>query len=135
MPNAHLDDAHSLLEPSDDFARRHLGPDGIDVAAMLAQIGVDSLDELVEHTIPAEIRSSEPLRLSGLPSPLGELAVLEPLRAHASRNRVLQSCIGMGYSDALVPPVIHRNVLENSGWYTQSTPYERRYHRVAWRRC
>src|SRR5882724_3518512 len=117
-------DVHELLEPSDDFARRHLGPDQHDVTVMLAEIGAGSLDELIEQTIPAEIRSREPLRLSGLPTPLGESAALERLRAHASRNRVLRSCIGMGYSDTLVPPVIQRNVLENPGWYTQYTPYQ-----------
>ena len=115
---------HSLLEPSDDFARRHLGPDARDVAAMLAEIGARSLDELVAETIPEDIRCQAPLRLSGLPAPLGESAVLERLRVHASRNRVLRSCIGMGYSDTLVPPVIQRNVLENPGWYTQYTPYQ-----------
>ncbi|TMA33134.1 MAG: glycine dehydrogenase (aminomethyl-transferring), partial [Deltaproteobacteria bacterium] len=117
-------DVHELLEPSDDFARRHLGPDQHDVTVMLAEIGAGSLDELIEQTIPAEIRNREPLRLSGLPTPLGESAALERLRAHASRNRVLRSCIGMGYSDTLVPPVIQRNVLENPGWYTQYTPYQ-----------
>ncbi len=124
MPEAPHDDARSILEPSDDFARRHLGPDESDVAAMLASIGVRSLDELVEQTIPADIRSPASLRLAGLASPLGESAVLERLRGHASRNRVLRSCIGMGYSDTLVPPVIQRNVLENPGWYTQYTPYQ-----------
>src|SRR5262245_41765057 len=118
------EDAKELLEPSDDFARRHLGPSASDVAAMLAEIGASSLDELIDQTIPPGIRSPEPLRLSGLPAPLGESAALERLRGHASRNRVLRSCIGMGYSDTLVPPVIQRNVLENPGWYTQYTPYQ-----------
>ena len=113
-----------LIEPSDDFARRHLGPDEHDVAAMLAEIGIGSLDELIDQTLPAEIRSREPLRLTGLPAPLGESAAIERLRGYASRNRVLRSCIGMGYSDTLVPPVIQRNVLENPGWYTQYTPYQ-----------
>ena len=91
---------------------------------MLAVVGAASLDALVAETIPGEIRSETPLRLSSLPEPLGEAAVLERLRVHASRNRVLRSCIGMGYSDTLVPPVIQRNVLENPGWYTQYTPYQ-----------
>ncbi len=91
---------------------------------MLATIGVPSLDTLVEQTIPSDIRADEALRLSGLPNALGESAVLERLRAHAKRNRVLKSCIGMGYSDTLVPAVIQRNVLENPGWYTQYTPYQ-----------
>jgi glycine dehydrogenase len=124
MPPSPDSDALSVLEPSDDFARRHLGPGERDVDAMLSAIGVHSLDALVEQTIPDGIRGDAPLRLSGLPDALGESAVLERLRAHASRNRVLKSCIGMGYSDTLVPPVIQRNVLENPGWYTQYTPYQ-----------
>ena len=91
---------------------------------MLREIGVDSLDALIAQTIPEGIRSPSALELSGLPAPLGETAVLERLRGHASRNRVLRSCIGMGYSDTIVPPVLQRNVLENPGWYTQYTPYQ-----------
>ncbi len=117
-------DVDALLAPSDDFARRHLGPSEADVAEMLTRVGARSLDELVAQTVPDDIRLREPLRLSGLPAPLGESAVLERLRAHASRNRVLHSCIGMGYSDTIVPPVLQRNVLENPGWYTQYTPYQ-----------
>src|SRR5262249_4198365 len=79
-------DAHELLDPSDDFARRHLGADSHDIAVMLGQIGVGSLEELIDQTIPAEIRNPEPLRLSGLAEPLGESAALERLRGHASRN-------------------------------------------------
>ncbi|MEM7413152.1 MAG: aminomethyl-transferring glycine dehydrogenase [Myxococcota bacterium] len=117
-------DAQSILAPSDDFARRHLGPNPSDVEAMLREIGVDSLDALVDQTIPEGIRSRSALTLSGLPEPLGESAVLERLRGHAHRNRVLRSCIGMGYSDTIVPPILQRNVLENPGWYTQYTPYQ-----------
>ncbi|MGI9590510.1 MAG: aminomethyl-transferring glycine dehydrogenase, partial [Myxococcota bacterium] len=112
------------LEPSDDFARRHLGPDASDVEVMLGAIGAGSLDELVSQTLPPGIRSETPLALSGLPAALGESAALERLADHARRNRVLRSCIGMGYSDTLVPPVIQRNVLENPGWYTAYTPYQ-----------
>jgi glycine dehydrogenase len=114
-----------ILEPSDLFAPRHLGPGPADVAAMLATLGCESLDALVEQTVPAAIRLKKPLALSGLGErALGEREVLERLRAIADRNQVLRSCIGMGYSDVIVPPVIQRNVLENPGWYTQYTPYQ-----------
>ena len=113
-----------LLAPSDDFPRRHLGPGPEQARAMLDEIGARSLDELIAQTLPTGIRSEKPLALSGLPSGLGEAAALERLAHHARRNRVLRSCIGMGYSDTLVPPVVQRNVLENPGWYTAYTPYQ-----------
>jgi glycine dehydrogenase len=115
----------NLLDPSDTFARRHLGPDEADVAAMLATIGCASLDELVRETVPEPIRLAAPLQLSGEETrPLGEQEVLERLRGMARQNVIARSCIGMGYSDVIVPPVIQRNVLENPGWYTQYTPYQ-----------
>jgi glycine dehydrogenase len=125
MKNApHSDDA-TLLEPSDTFARRHIGPDDAEIEAMLARVGCESLDALADEAVPAEIRSNRPLALSGLPDrALGENEVLERLRALAAENHVLRSCIGMGYADTLVPAVIQRNVLENPGWYTQYTPYQ-----------
>ena len=123
-----MDDASpnraDLLEPSDTFARRHLGPSDAEVEQMLARVGCDSLETLIGQTVPAAIRSG-PLRLSGLGDrPRGEREVLEQLRVIASENRLTRSCIGMGYADTIVPPVIQRNVLENPGWYTQYTPYQ-----------
>ena len=113
------------LDPSDTFAARHIGPGEDDQREMLAAIGCASLDELIGETIPAAIRLEEPLSLSGLDGrPLGEAEVLARLRALLAPNRILRSCIGMGYSDTLVPGVIQRNVLENPGWYTQYTPYQ-----------
>ena len=114
-----------LLEPSDSFARRHIGPSDDDVEEMLAELGFGSLGELADATVPAAIRSQQPLALSELPErPLGEFELLEQLAGIASRNQIFRSCIGMGYSDVIVPPVIQRNVLENPGWYTQYTPYQ-----------
>ena len=113
------------LAPSDTFRHRHIGPSDAEIAEMLARIGCASLDELIDQTVPRAIRLEKPLSLAGLSErELGEREVLERLRALASRNRVLRSCIGMGYSDTIVPPVIQRNVLENPGWYTQYTPYQ-----------
>jgi glycine dehydrogenase len=92
---------------------------------MLARLGFASLDELSDATLPEAIRLEKPLKLSGLDGAgRGEFELLGQLRAIASQNRVMRSCIGMGYSDVIVPPVIQRNVLENPGWYTQYTPYQ-----------
>ncbi|HLL91114.1 MAG TPA: aminomethyl-transferring glycine dehydrogenase, partial [Tepidisphaeraceae bacterium] len=117
--------AASVLDPSDVFAPRHLGPSEADVGAMLQAIGLSSLDELADQTVPEAIRLRRPLNLAGLPDrPRGEHEVLEELRKLASQNRVLTSCIGQGYHDTITPPVIQRNILENPGWYTQYTPYQ-----------
>jgi glycine dehydrogenase len=115
----------TLLEPSDTFARRHIGPSDDDIATMLAELGLDSLDALADATVPASIRSEKPLALAGLPErPFGESELIERLAKIAKRNQVFRSCIGQGYHDVIVPPVIQRNVFENPGWYTQYTPYQ-----------
>ncbi len=117
----------SLLEPVDTFVHRHIGPTDAEIADMLATLGLDSLEALVEETVPASIRQAEPLALDGIEDagrPLGEVESLQWLRTMAQRNRVFRSYIGMGYYDCLVPAVIQRNILENPGWYTQYTPYQ-----------
>ncbi|MBI1872454.1 MAG: aminomethyl-transferring glycine dehydrogenase [Acidobacteria bacterium] len=105
----------------DFFPQRHIGPRPADRDAMLRAIGVSSLDELIDQTIPAGIRSSREL---SLPDPEPEHAFLERLREVAQQNRVCRSFIGMGYYDCIVPSVIQRMVLENPGWYTPYTPYQ-----------
>jgi glycine dehydrogenase len=125
MTDAHRAGNGDLLEPSDTFLHRHIGPREDDIASMLERIGCASLDALIDETVPEAIRLPGPLRLGGLGDrPLGEREVLDRLRALACQNVVARSCIGMGYSDTLVPAVIQRNVLENPGWYTQYTPYQ-----------
>ncbi len=115
----------ALLEPGDVFERRHLGPSDSEIAEMLRQLGYSDLDQLSDDTVPAAIRLDEPLVLTGLEGPPpGEFELIERLREIASQNRVIRSCIGMGYSDVIVPPVIQRNILESPGWYTQYTPYQ-----------
>ena len=109
------------LAPSDTFVRRHVGPGAADVRAMLDAVGYDSLDDLVDATVPAAIRLAEPLKIG---EPRGEFELIQELAAMAAKNRVMRSMIGMGYSDTITPPVILRNVLENPGWYTQYTPYQ-----------
>ena len=107
--------------PSDVFVRRHIGPTAADVAAMLAAVGADSLDDLMAEALPAAIRMQDPLALG---EGISEYELMGQLRELASQNRIHRSFIGMGYSDCITPPVIQRNILENPGWYTQYTPYQ-----------
>ncbi|MFT5697118.1 MAG: glycine dehydrogenase, partial [Myxococcota bacterium] len=111
--------------PVDTFARRHLGPRAGDVASMLGTLGYASLDALTDEAVPKAIQLKEPMALDNLTSDArGEFELLEALKTMVSSNRVMRSCIGMGFSDTVVPPVIQRNILENPGWYTQYTPYQ-----------
>jgi len=111
----------SALEQRDEFIARHIGPCPTEVAAMLAAIGADSLDQLIDQTVPAAIRLPADLPL---PAPQREHEALATLKAIAGKNVINKSCIGMGYYDTLTPTVILRNVLENPGWYTAYTPYQ-----------
>lgn len=105
----------------EDFQDRHIAPNAEDTAAMLHTIGVHSLDELIEQTVPQKIRLKTPLDLPGAKS---EVEYLSKLRQTASLNKVFKSYIGQGYYDTITPGVILRNVMENPGWYTQYTPYQ-----------
>jgi len=109
------------LASTDEFAHRHIGPSEADLREMLDTLGLSSLEELIDQTVPESIRFRQPL---GIGEPRGEFELLEELRSIAAKNSVLRSCIGMGYSDTITPPVIQRNILENPGWYTQYTPYQ-----------
>ncbi|GIK19540.1 MAG: glycine dehydrogenase (decarboxylating) [Planctomycetota bacterium] len=113
----------SVFDALDTFPRRHLGPSEVEVAEMLSTLGYGSLDDLTDATVPASIRARKPLRLEGAGG-IGERDAIERLRTIAAGNTIFRSCIGMGYHDCIVPPVILRNVLENPGWYTQYTPYQ-----------
>ena len=120
-------DVRRLLDPTDTFVRRHLGSGASGVAAMLEALGVESLDTLIDQTVPESIRMTEPLALEGLDDrerALGENELLGRLRAMAEENESFRSFLGMGYYDCHVPAVIQRNILENPGWYTQYTPYQ-----------
>ena len=119
MPEQH--DSLDSLETHDEFIPRHIGPDDTQVTEMLRALGVDSLQALVDETVPQSIVSDTP---SSLPRGLGERQTLERVREIAGRNQVLVSMIGMGYYDTVLPTVIQRNVLENPGWYTAYTPYQ-----------
>lgn len=111
------------------FAARHIGPDSQAVAAMLAVIGVDSLDELASKAVPAGILDrltdgGAAPGLDQLPPAAGETEALTELRELAEANTVAVSMIGQGYYDTLTPPVLLRNILENPAWYTAYTPYQ-----------
>ena len=106
---------------TDKFVNRHNGPRKNDVKAMLDIIGADSVDELIDRTIPAAIRLKKPLNL---PCGMTEYQYHKHLRGVAAKNKVFKTYIGLGYYNTIVPPVIQRNVLENPGWYTAYTPYQ-----------
>jgi glycine dehydrogenase len=111
----------SLLKPLDRFAHRHLGPRKEVLERMLETVGVDSLDTLIDQTVPQAIRFEKSLNL---PEARSESEVLADLRELANKNKVFRSFIGLGYYSCITPPVVQRNILENPGWYTQYTPYQ-----------
>jgi glycine dehydrogenase len=104
-----------------NFIARHIGPKPAEVAEMLKTIGVSSIEELINQTIPEKIRLKNPLQLS---EPMSEYEYLNHIHALAEKNKVFRSYIGMGYYAAATPAVILRNVMENPGWYTSYTPYQ-----------
>ena len=108
-------------QQANEFAGRHIGPNEHETAQMLKTIGIRSVAELIDRTIPASIRSKGPL---AIPDPVSEHQYLRELKQVASGNKVFKSYIGQGYYDVIVPSVILRNVFENPGWYTQYTPYQ-----------
>jgi glycine dehydrogenase len=111
----------NLLPQNDRFQDRHIGPNAVETAEMLAAIGVDSLETLIDQTIPSAIRSAKPLEM---PEPLSEFEYLRELKQTAKLNKVFRSYIGQGYYGTVTPSVILRNVFQNPGWYTQYTPYQ-----------
>ena len=113
--------SYGELFAPDEFAGRHIGPGPDDVERMLAVLGAGDVDELIDATVPAAIRSAEP---SALGAPASEPDVLARLRRHAEQNRPMVSMIGQGYFGTHTPGVIKRNVLENPAWYTAYTPYQ-----------
>ncbi|WP_445365630.1 aminomethyl-transferring glycine dehydrogenase [Microbulbifer sp. ANSA001] len=109
------------LEQHDAFIHRHIGPDAKQVEAMLETLGVASLEELIEKTVPEAIRKTDELDLADA---INEVEALAELKDIAARNKIYRTFIGMGYHDTITPNVILRNVLENPGWYTAYTPYQ-----------
>jgi len=109
------------IDYQEKFQSRHIAPNEADTAKMLKTVGVSSLDELIDQTVPAGIRLKNPLNL---PAAKSEFDYLNTLKQTASKNKVFKSFIGQGYYDVIVPGVIQRNIMENPGWYTQYTPYQ-----------
>ncbi|NMF59946.1 aminomethyl-transferring glycine dehydrogenase [Pseudanabaena yagii] len=112
---------NDALAPTDSFVRRHIGATSTEIQQMLTAIGCDSLDEMIDKTVPAAIRIKQPSQLG---EARGEYELLQELKAIASKNQVWRSYIGTGYYNCITPPIIQRNILENPGWYTQYTPYQ-----------
>ncbi|XP_040213560.1 glycine dehydrogenase (decarboxylating), mitochondrial [Rana temporaria] len=110
-----------LFPRHDDFSERHIGPGDKEKREMMDTLGVQSIDELIDKTVPASIRLSRPLKMD---DQVCENELLETLRNIASKNKIWRSYIGMGYYNCSVPQAILRNLLENAGWVTQYTPYQ-----------
>ena len=106
---------------TDQFLWRHIGPRPEDIDAMLQVVGVKSVDELIEQTVPESIRLKE---LIDLPAPMTEWEFFAHMKKVASKNKLYRTFIGQGYYDTITPAVIQRNILENPAWYTSYTPYQ-----------
>ena len=106
---------------TDAFALRHIGPRENDLKHMLKTIGADTLDQLINETIPSDIRLHTDLNLEPA---MTEYEFANHIQKLGNKNKVFQSYIGLGYNAAIIPAVIQRNVFENPGWYTAYTPYQ-----------
>jgi len=107
---------------TDQFINRHLGPREADIASMLKAVGAESMDQLINETIPASIRLDKALAIEK--DGISEQEFLNHIKSLASKNKLYRSYIGMGYYGTNLPSVIKRNVFENPGWYTSYTPYQ-----------
>ena len=104
-----------------EFQARHIGPCPSDTEAMLQTIGVNSLEQLMEETIPSNIKIKHELNIG---EPMSEYQYLQFIKEKANKNVVCKNYIGLGYYNTITPTVIQRNIFENPGWYTQYTPYQ-----------
>ncbi|WP_018676393.1 aminomethyl-transferring glycine dehydrogenase [Riemerella columbina] len=103
------------------FVHRHISLNEQDTQAMLEKIGVSSLEELINQTIPSEIRAEKELSIS---EPLSEYEMLLHSKTLASKNHLFDTYIGFGYYNTIMPSAIQRNIFENPSWYTAYTPYQ-----------
>lgn len=108
-------------QQANEFATRHIGPNEHFTRQMLRTIGVKSMDELIEKTVPASIRMQKALNV---PAAMTENEYLKHIKEVSLKNKVFTNYIGQGYYDTITPSVILRNIFENPGWYTQYTPYQ-----------
>jgi len=106
---------------TDKFVERHIGPNEEEIKKMLAKINADSIDELLDETIPASIRLKKPLDLD---EGISEFEFSKHIQSLGRKNKRYSSFIGLGYNASITPAVIQRNILENPGWYTAYTPYQ-----------
>lgn len=106
---------------TNNFSRRHIGLKTGEIPSMLEKIGVRSVDELIDKTIPGSIRLNKPMNL---PDGINEKEYVEHIKEIGSKNKIYKTFIGLGYYNTILPGVIQRNVLENPGWYTSYTPYQ-----------
>jgi len=106
---------------TDSFVLRHVGPRENEINDMIKTIGVSSVDELIDKTIPADIRLANNLNL---PKAMSEYEYMTHIQELATKNKLFKNYIGLGYHPTILPGVIQRNVLENPGWYTAYTPYQ-----------
>src|SRR6056297_3053480 len=106
---------------TDNFILRHNGPQNGDIGKMTSRIGVQSVDELIDQTLPRPIRLNKKLNL---PQGLNEYEYINHLKHLGKSNSIYKTYIGMGYYNTITPGVIQRNILENPGWYTAYTPYQ-----------
>ncbi len=106
---------------TEKFVDRHIGPRENEIQEMLNEIGVKSIDELIDETVPDNILLKEELHLE---EPFSEVELLADVERLALKNKLFKNYIGQGYNETITPSVIKRNVLENPGWYTQYTPYQ-----------
>ncbi|CAF4253859.1 unnamed protein product [Rotaria magnacalcarata] len=107
--------------PAYDFVRRHVGPNARQTKEMLQILGVKSVDELIDKTVPSAIKFRGTMNI---PEALSEHRALKEIEDIAMQNEVWRSYIGLGYNNCIIPTVIQRNLFENPGWYTQYTPYQ-----------
>jgi len=122
LKNTKLNRHMNLFEKQQhEFTGRHIGSNETETKSMLSTIGVNSIEELINKTVPQSIRLQNPLQTAG---PVSEFHYLAELKKTASLNKVFRSYIGQGYYNTIVPSVILRTVFENPGWYTQYTPYQ-----------
>ena len=105
----------------ENFTRRHIGPNTSELEVILKTIGVESIEELLNQTIPDKIRLKKDLNI---PEGISEMEFLKEIKKLASLNKNFKTYIGLGYHDTFTPSVIQRNILENPGWYTAYTPYQ-----------
>jgi len=106
---------------TDSFVLRHNGPRDKEVLEMIKTIGVSSIDELIDKTIPSDIRLKNNLNL---PKAMSEYEYMSHIQMLAGKNKLFKNYIGLGYHPTILPGVIQRNILENPGWYTAYTPYQ-----------